>query len=239
MEEQPLDVRGGMALINRRRGLVAVFGVIGLAIGIVYALMHTPMPSATATVILPTTTAAGASCATLSTIQSQVFLASSPTVLADAGALGKKVTASSSADDMLAIKLQASLGPEAVRLVNLVANAYVKEAATLGSNMRYAQIALLTSNAKALQKQGVSVTPEVDALKTHMVSVTSDDIVGAQVFRATSFSKPSHFRVPIHGLYGLLGGLVVGSMIALWKGRRDQPGEEELEPLDVQVLMDY
>ena len=53
MEEQPLDVKGAAAVIKRRPWIVGVAAVIGLCIGIGYALSHPLLPSATAMVILP------------------------------------------------------------------------------------------------------------------------------------------------------------------------------------------
>ena len=50
----------------------------------------------------------------------------------------------------------------------------------------------------------------------------NDNGGSAQIIRATSVTSPSFMTQPIHGLYGLIGGLVIGCIIAVSKGRRDR-----------------
>ena len=210
---------------------MVLFAGIGLCLGVVYGLRHPGMPSAQATVIIPSTAGAGASCATLSTIASQEFIAGSSIVLAKAGITNEQTKVSSSADNMLTIQVRASSGPQAERLATAAANAYKNEAAAVGMQMKNDQVKLLQSDIIDLEKTGAPKS-EIGSYETDEFNVSSNVVVGAQVFPGVSFKKPSSLNVPIHGLYGLIAGLIIGCLAALWRGRRDDHRPQSPEVVD-------
>ena len=153
MHEQPLDVRAGAEMIRRRRGLVIGLGVVGLIAGIAYARMSPAMPSATALVVLPpsaTSAAAASSQSSGDPNKTQEIFATSSSVLSQAGqsvtphlgvvTMSKRVKVSSVSTDILAIKVSAPKGADAVTLANAVAKDYVNYAANLGSAAQNAQV---------------------------------------------------------------------------------------------------
>jgi capsular polysaccharide biosynthesis protein len=274
VHEQPLDVRAGIEMIRRRRGLVIGLGVVGLIAGIAYARMHPSMPSASAMVVLPPSASSAAASASSSSgdpNKTQIVFATSSSVLGKAGqsvtphvgvvAMSKRVKVASVSSDILSIKVSAPRGADAITLANAVAQDYIAYAASLNSASNNTQVqglnqevALLNGQEKKLQAQIANLQTQIAsegastaagqrdstllaALNTELAgdgtTITSynaqvaaieanNNAGSAQIIQATSVTSPSFMTQPMHGLYGLIGGLVIGSIIAVSKGRRDR-----------------
>ena len=84
MTEQPLNLRESLAAIRRRWILVAVLGLLGLFGGIFYASSHSPLPTAEASILLPTPTATADGTPSTAT-KTATYIATSPVILTPAG----------------------------------------------------------------------------------------------------------------------------------------------------------
>ena len=173
----------------------------------------------------------------MSTVQAQVAIATSAAVLAEAGASNNKVKVTSS-NNLLAINVEARKDENAEKLANHVAIAYMSEARRVGQQHAGRTDWGANYGQQEPSQEGTILSGQIAAEQQAIISVDSNNIVGSQALSASTFTKPTPWRSAIHGLFGLVGGLIVGCLIAPWRGRKDEPVEESPDPPVPDVPMD-
>jgi capsular polysaccharide biosynthesis protein len=126
MSQQTLDLRGFLQTVRRYRLLVGLTAAAGLTAGAAYTVLHPPMLSSRALVVLP---------ATVKDTGTQVVIAASDPVLSSAGrsaglglplaTLRTRVHVSSLTPTVVAINGQGSTAAQAEQIANAVAGSYV------------------------------------------------------------------------------------------------------------------
>jgi capsular polysaccharide biosynthesis protein len=258
LQEQPLDVRAGIDIIKRRRVMVVAVGAVGLMAGILYWAAHPTMPSATAQVLLPTSTSATAAATGSPSTDTQKVVAISPSVLGPAtksvtppiseSLLRKRVSVAGVGSNVLSITVKSPHPAAAVKLANGVAKQYVAVspqyfAASLESALQnnqqqeaqdQAKIQELikdlnqnsTASAAGAYDQGMIQTLANQVAADQATdSITKGQIVTnspVMLQEASSVNPVSRLAGPEDAVGGLIVGLAIGSIVALWKGRRDR-----------------
>ena len=132
MSEQVLDLRRSVHIILRHKLIVAVFVVLGLLLGVAYALLHPPMLTSKALVVLPPSAARF--------IGTQVVIADSDPVLAAAAhrvnppvsltAIRDRVNVESLTSGIISVSAEGRSADEAEDIANAVAGSYVAYASS-------------------------------------------------------------------------------------------------------------
>lgn len=202
MSQQPLDFQRSFRIVRRHLKLFWTFIVVGLLIGVVYAVVAPPTLSSTALVVLPQVASQSAAEAASGTeadiIDTQVVIAESNPVLSAAlpnvspsmslSALQKRVQVTSLAGSVVSITASGSTAAQAEATANAVAASYV--AYVTGDKSP------ILIKAKLLQSATI----------------------------ATGITLPE--RMVIDGFLGALAGALVGFVVALAVGRRDARPKE-------------
>ncbi len=178
MNEQDLDARRTWAAIRRAKRTVLAVGLAGLACGVGVALARPGPDQATAIVLLPGVLSQTPG-STTPDVQTQVVLAESTPVLADAikqtqvrmstQTLGKHLQVTSSSPELLRVTVQARRGARAERLANAVASSYVDYVTSTGTGSNSAG---LTSQVDQLSAQLASLHAEMGRLSATLRSTS-------------------------------------------------------------------
>ena len=177
MTEQIIDLRSTWAILRRRAGVLVLAGAVGAAAGGAAVYLHPPAYSSTSLVLLPPPPQ-GAVSAGAHTIDTQVQIASSESVLEPAGRavtprldtsqVANRVNVEARTTDVLQITATGDTPTQAQALAEAVAKAevdYLKAAAsTLGED---AQKALADRKTK-LKTSMDDVTAEIEKAKARM-----------------------------------------------------------------------
>jgi capsular polysaccharide biosynthesis protein len=188
MNEQPLDLRGSLQEIWRRRLLVFVVAALCGLGGLVYGFLKPGNVTASALVLLPASTASGSnnsgnsgnSGAVGSGISTQAVIARSTPVLSAAGAkvtppLGasavqKLVTVTPLSSQILQIGAEARESRGAVQLANAVATSYVDYIGQLETNSNGPGVADLKKESATFTKQIKDLQGQINAITTRITS---------------------------------------------------------------------
>jgi capsular polysaccharide biosynthesis protein len=141
MSEKALDLRGSAQIVRRRKKLVGVVMALGLLAGGAYAVLHPPLRTSTALIVLPQSAqaAAGAAAAGASSpdpyTATQTVIAHSTPVLSAAlpsvrpvmslDALRADIQVSSPTGYLISITAKGKLAADAEATANAVANSYI------------------------------------------------------------------------------------------------------------------
>lgn len=201
MSQQALDLRRSIQIARRHKKILSLAIVLGLLLGVAYAVLEPPKLTSTALVLLPQTLVQSGDSASGSTlnggtdIETQVIIASSDAVLADAlsrvqsamslQVLQSRVHVQNVAGSIISISVSGGTAEQAEVTANAVANSYI---AYVGSPH--------------------SPTGQVSAKILEPATV------------ATGTKLPE--QIGIFGLLGALGGAIVGFVIALAIGRGER-----------------
>lgn len=207
MTEEPLNVRAALGAIWRRRLTVGVVAILGFIGGIAYSAFASPMPSATALVLLPPSplSAAGAPTRSLST---QLILARSAPVLAETGRslspsiapreLKRDIVVTAITQDVLQFTARGSTAQGAMRIANAVAKSYIAYATHLNSHA----VALLRSEARQLQSRAQATQDQITQLAGRITAATPSSALGrresAQL--ASLQSEEQQLNVQLNGV---------------------------------------
>jgi capsular polysaccharide biosynthesis protein len=258
LQEQPLDVRAGLDIIQRRRVLVGAIGAVGLAAGILYWVAHPAMPTATAQVLLPSAASTATTAASAPSTAAQKAVATSPSVLGPAtksvtppiseSLLRNRVQVAAVGSNVLSVSVKDPHPAGAVALANGVARAYIAVSPQYFAGAARAELQSDQTQEQLLQGQidqlrqeitangatsgaGQAETGEMDTDATTQAALeATDGTLKGQISAdspvllqaATSVNPVSRLAGPEDAAGGLLVGLVAGSAVALWKGRRDR-----------------
>lgn len=204
MSQQALDLRRSVQIVRRHRWIFWSVVVIGLFVGVFYAVLRPPMLTSTALVVLPEAPAISAQAAasganagegTAAYADTQAVVASSTPVLSAAlphvsptmslQTLRDRTRAGNLTDAILSISASGTTAVEAETTANAVASSYVSFVTSKHSPVRHVP-------AKILQ------------------AATT----------ATGFKRPE--QMVLYGLLGALGGAIAGYIAALAIGRNDR-----------------
>jgi capsular polysaccharide biosynthesis protein len=173
MSEQTTDLRSAVAVLHRRRRLLAATAVAGLALGTAYVIVQPPPPTSTSLVLLPAPSEAQTSSIDVAT---QVRIALSATVLGAAGAtvepalsarsVDKMVDVSAPTEQLIEIDATSAQESQAQAVSQAVADAYV---ANVRETARAANSAVLTD----LQTRAESLQAQITALQDQITSTTA------------------------------------------------------------------
>jgi capsular polysaccharide biosynthesis protein len=258
LQEQPLDVRAGLDIIQRRRVLVGVIGAVGLAAGILYWVANPAMPTATAQVLLPTAASTAAAAAGSPSTATQKAIATSPQVLNQAvkavsppikeSLLRSRVKVAAVGSNVLSISVKDPHPADAVKLANGMANGYISVApqyvaggvqSELLSNLNQQRNYENEINGLQSQVQAVGLASTQGAYDEIQIQTDRNQIANllqldttlegqitantpVMLQTATAVAPVSRLAGPEDAAGGLLIGVLVGSAVALWKGRRDR-----------------
>jgi len=165
-----IDLQSGMAMLRRRKRVLAIAALTGLAAGTAFVFLQPPLLSSTTLVLLPTPALAESS---TSDVDTQIHIALSATVL---GRAGQKVTpalSASSAEKMvdisaptsqlIQIKATSIKATEAQTLSQAVADSYVGYVSNTAREVTSAALADLNVRRDQLDRQIKQLQHDVDA----------------------------------------------------------------------------
>jgi capsular polysaccharide biosynthesis protein len=201
MSQQALDFRTSVKAVRRHSKIVIAFVVLGLLIGAAYAVVRPPMLSSTALVVLPqaassaSAEAAAASGTTDSEIATQVVVAGSDPVLA--AALPHVIPSMSLQTLETRVQAQSVAGS----IISITAKgATAADAEATANAVADSYIAYVTSaNSPVGQVQAKVLESANSATGSTLIS-----------------------QIALYGLLGLLGGAVVGVIVALAMSTNDR-----------------
>lgn len=274
MDEQILSFKESLRVVLRYRRVAAVVALVGLLLGLAYAVSQPALASAKSEVLLPPSAGNSSSGVPTQGIATDVEIATTPAILNPAAkeagvslpytTLVHRVTVTGLTVTLLQIVAKSSTAAQAERLANEVATTFVKYASSQSSLIASASVNgwmeqenLYQSEQTAQQQQlkrdqatlaaqaqgsagqkdytGVvasdtallySTEEQIKNLKTEISLAGlsgSTSSVGASIAQsATTAIRPSILRVPELGIIGLLGGLLVGIVVAFGVGRKDR-----------------
>lgn len=235
-------------MLRRRKWTVVLVALLATGGALGFAESETPVYQSSAQILLEASPAAqvigGSSGATAPNPQDQIAVLEGPGVATIVGkALGEAPAINASAvsgTDLIQITATSTSAPEAARIANAYANAYISYQRTQTVNGLVAAERILESRISAQQTELSSLEaqsaksgpaeqsalqPQITALSQQLALLTSElDSVqssvalgfgGAEVVKpATTPSSPASPRKLRLGLLGLGGGLVVGITLA-------------------------
>lgn len=187
MTEQIIDLRSTWAIVRRRTGVLVLAGVVGAAVGGAAVYVRPPAFSSTSLVLLPPPPQ-GAASAGAHTVDTQVQIASSESVLGPAGRavrprltaaeVGVRVGVEARTSDVLQMTATGATAQQAQALSEAVAKAevdYLKAAASrLGVDARTA----LADRATTLDRNLAAVSTELEKTKTRLQSESPKSAAG-------------------------------------------------------------
>jgi capsular polysaccharide biosynthesis protein len=199
MSQQALDLRRSVQIVRRHRKLFGAVAALGLLGGVAFAILKPPVLTSTALVVLPQSYSqslqAAAGSASTNAIDTQVVIATSDAVLADAlphispamsaQTLATKIQVTNVAGSVLSFSATGSTAQQAEATANAVANSYIAYIGSPSSPLGHVP-------AKVLE----------------------------QAAAATGTKLPE--QIGIFGLLGLLAGALIGFIISLAIGLNDR-----------------
>jgi capsular polysaccharide biosynthesis protein len=172
MTEQPLDLKGLVRMLRRRRRIFVAVGVLGLLLGLFRGLDLGAQPSAQALVLLPPASSDGTGEAPRD-IKTAIVVATSESVLERAGkavdppldskTLKKRIDVSSASSDILSIVVRAPKAEDAIKLANAVADEYVTAGSSAGDANVNAALSVLQDREEKLRQQVVDIQTQISA----------------------------------------------------------------------------
>jgi capsular polysaccharide biosynthesis protein len=274
VDEQILSLKESLRVVLRYRRVAAVIALVGLLLGLAYAVSQPALASAKSEVLLPASAGNSSSGVPTQGIATEVEIAMSPGILNPAAkkagislpyaTLVHRVTVTGVTVTLLQIVAKSSSVAQAERLANDVALEFVASATSQSSAVASATVAELSQQltqyvhqASLLKGQMANTQaafnaqpPGSDQAKSFSAllatetgaydntlqqeKLVSSQIIQAQVSgsspssgaivleRATTAIRPSILRIPELGIIGLLGGLLVGIVVAFGVGRKDR-----------------
>jgi capsular polysaccharide biosynthesis protein len=203
LSQQALNLRKSLRIVQRHLKLFGAFVVLGLIIGVAYAVMEPPVLESTALVVLPQLAsqadAQAASGVESDLIATQAVIAGSDPVLSAAlshvspamslQSLRDKIQVSSLTGSVISISASGSTPAQAEATANAVANSY---------------IAYVTGPTSAVG------------------NVEAKVLESAATATGTTFAE----RIAIDGLMGALAGVLVGFVVSLGVGRNGRQLKE-------------
>lgn len=191
MGEQPLTLRFALRAVSRHRLLLGAVALVGALLGIVYGVERPPLPSATALVLLPSTssvTQTTSGTATSGLNATQIIIATSTPVLSAAGravsppmgpqALKRDVTVTSVSQDVLQVVVHAPKAGDAVRLANAIASSYVYFVTKAPAPAAENDLAGLQQQADVLTRQIQNLQGQVNAASARLKSESASSPKG-------------------------------------------------------------
>ena len=198
MSQQALDLRRSTQILRRHKSIFAGISLLGILIGVAYALITPPLISSSALVFLPETAAQEAQAGTSGSnlvITTEEFVATSTAVLTGAlpnispalslTTLKSRISVSSPAATILLFNGEGKTAAQAESIANAVANSYVAYVGSPSSPVGRVQ-------AKVLQSASV----------------------------ASASKKTEH--IATYGVLGAAAGALIGFFVALVVGRNDR-----------------
>jgi capsular polysaccharide biosynthesis protein len=177
MSEQSVDLRSTLAVVRRNIVTISIVGVVGLAAGGVFALVHPPEYSSSALVLMPVQKDASGQ-ASAADIDTDMKVATSDVVLEPAGSslqpqmsageLGTYVSVSAATADVMEIRASGSTAAQARQRAQAVAEAEVAYTEQSQSSLSNAQRAALAGREQTLQSNLDTVNREIEQAKSRI-----------------------------------------------------------------------
>jgi capsular polysaccharide biosynthesis protein len=202
MSEKALDLRGSVRIVRRRIRLVSAVTALGLLAGVAYSVLHPPLLTSTALIVLPQSTPAATN-AVASSVN-----ASSDTYLATQAVIVRSTPVLSAALP----NVQPAMSIDALRS-DIQVNSLTGYIISVSAESKSAADAQITADAVA---------------KSYIAYVNSPSSpiqqVSARMLQPASSAKGENtwVAVALTALIGVLAGALVGIIAALAVSRRDQ-----------------
>ena len=175
MSEQPLDLKGFLGLVWRRRLVVGGLAAAGLACGVAHTVLLPPLPRASALVVIPPSSVTTSSGATVDNTPTQVIIGTSTPVLKSAGAavtplltaaeLRPHVSVSAPSPGVLQFEVSAPTASEAQKLTNAEVASYIAYVVKTGASSN--------SVLPALQQEAAQLTSQIQTLQGQINTTTA------------------------------------------------------------------
>ena len=180
MSEQPLDLKGFLSLVWRRRFLVAGIAALGFAGGVAHQVLLPPLPKADALVVIPPSALTAPSGASVPTAATQVIIATSTPVLAAAGAavsppisataLRSHVAVTAPSPGVLQFQVSAPQAAEAEKLANAEVTNYIAYINKTGSSASGGVLPALQQEASQLSNQIQNLQGQINSATSHLAA---------------------------------------------------------------------
>lgn len=174
MAEQALDLRSTLAILRRRRRVLALAAVAGIAAGVAFVLVNPPMYSSTSQVLLPSPEGQSGE-AVSRDVRTDVTIAESDAVLGEAGrslappvplkTMRTQVEVEAMTGDILSFRTMGETAERAEDLAHAVALAEVAYVEHAASTLSDAEVEGLAERRAALEQSLKTVEKEI--LSTH------------------------------------------------------------------------
>lgn len=170
MAEQALDLRSTLAILRRRRRVLAAVSVAGVAAGVAFVLVNPPMYSSTSQVLLPSLEGRNGEPVSRD-VRTEVTIAESDAVLGEAGrnlslpvslkTLSGRVEVEAMTGDILGFRAKAETAGDAEGLARAVAEAEVAYVQHAASTLNDAEVQALAERRTALERSLATVEAEI------------------------------------------------------------------------------
>jgi capsular polysaccharide biosynthesis protein len=187
MSDQITDLRSTVAVLHRRRRLLAATAIIGLTLGTAYVIVQPPPLTSTTLVLLSAPTEAQTSSLDVAT---QVRIALSATVLGAAGetvepalsarSVAKMIDVSAETDQLIEIDATSAQASQAQAVSQAVGDAYIAYVRETARGANSAALTDLRSRAEILQAQITTLQDQITSTTARQHEVEPDSADGRQ-----------------------------------------------------------
>lgn len=176
MSEETLDLRATLRALRRQRTVFVSLLALGIGVGLVWTLAERRTFAANARVLLPAAPGVDNGGRPIRNIDTEIHVARSAEILnqagkalrkpVDAAALRRRLKVRAATADLLEFRAKAGSAPDAVRLANEVAHAYVSYANTVSSTQ-------VESTITELERHSADLVAETRKLEERIAGANS------------------------------------------------------------------
>lgn len=185
MAEQALDLRSTLAILRRRRRVLAAVSMAGIAAGVAFVLVSPPMYSSTSQVLLPSLEGRNGEPVSRD-VRTEVTIAESDAVLGEAGrnlslpvslkTLTGRVEVEAMTGDILSFQAKAETVGDAEDLARAVAEAEVAYLQHAASTLNDAEVQALAERRTALERSLATVEGEIRSTHERLTAGTPGSV---------------------------------------------------------------
>ena len=185
MAEQALDLRSTLAILRRRRRVLAAVSVAGIAAGVAFVIVNPPMYTSTSQVLLPSLEGRNGEPVSRD-VRTEVTIAESDAVLGEAGrnlslpvsykTLTGRVEVEAMTGDILNVRAKAETAGRAEDLARAVAEAEVTYVQHAASTLNDAEVKALAERRTALERSLATVEGEIRSTHERLTAEAPDSV---------------------------------------------------------------
>ncbi len=189
MHETPLDVATAFKALGHSKLVIATAIVLGLALGVLYDIQVRPVIIARALVLLPASDITGNPGTSSPYTSTQMVIAGSRPVLANAGTfvrphasvsqIRSALTIAAESQNVLQLDVSGSKSQTAIAWANAVASSYIAYVNHLGSAVN-SLVKQLKRQAAQLTRDFLATQEQIDLLGGRMAAVKPSSVVGSR-----------------------------------------------------------